>query len=117
MEETFSTNLESATEEEEKAKKTHAAFIKTKKEAWDEMDASYQKKQGSLGSNDGDLATKKTSLETAKTQLDDDTSFLEKLEDMCSQKAKEHFIGGLPRGVFVTSLSFVAETTGELPRG
>jgi hypothetical protein len=90
MKSTFETDVATATAREEKAKEAYDKFKKTKEEEFDEMKASYDDKQSSMGTNDGELASKKTQLETLQKQKEEDEDFLEKLGVQCVDKSKEY---------------------------
>merc|ERR1719310_2614704 len=88
MRDTFKANLADARETEKNAIKAYKEFMKIKKEAYDEMSASYDEKQKGLGGNDGGLASKKKQLSEAKKLKKSDEEFLEELLPLCETKAK-----------------------------
>jgi len=90
MRETFKSNLEQARSTETAAVEAHGKFMQTKTEEFDTMKASFDKKQTTMGGNDGDLATKKTQLGDAIQQKADDEEFLSKLQEMCTGKLEDY---------------------------
>jgi hypothetical protein len=90
MRDTFKANLAAARKTEAKDAASHAKFMETMTESWNEMKASHTLKQGKLGGNDGDLSTKKTQLATAEESKADAEDFLAQLTDMCTKKAEEY---------------------------
>jgi hypothetical protein len=88
MRDTFKANLADARETEKNAIAAYKKFMKIKKEAYDEMSASYDEKQKGLGGNDNDLASMKKQLSEAKKQKASDEEFLDELLPLCETKAK-----------------------------
>jgi len=90
MRDTFKQNLATATATEKQQDAAFNALKITLDKAHATMQTSYEKKQESLGSNDGDLASKKNQLAQAKTDKSNDEEYLEKLLVMCEKKTKEY---------------------------
>lgn len=88
MRDTFEKNLEEARATEKAQQEAYDEFMAIKKAAYKDMEASYEEKQKSLGSNDGTLASTKQALATSIKQKASDEEFLEKLLPMCAEKAK-----------------------------
>merc|ERR1719389_546186 len=82
-------NLKSAVAAEKQAEESHLKLMKLKKEAFEALSASFEKKQADLGSNDGELADKRIQLAEAKKTLSSDEAFLLELVPMCAEKAKQ----------------------------
>jgi len=88
MRDTFKKNLGDAIVTEKNSKESYDKFMKTKKDAFEEMDDSYQEKQKSLSDNDQSLSSSKSSLSTAQKQKASDEEFMDKLTPLCAEKAK-----------------------------
>jgi len=89
MRDTFQTNLESATENENLDASAHATMMTNLVDVEQKMTKAYQDKQDELGENDSKLAEKKLQLKSAKDAKKSAEDFLERLRPMCSKKAIE----------------------------
>jgi hypothetical protein len=89
MRDTFDSNLKAAKEAEEKDVKEHDLLMTNLEALAKEMNKNYEDKQEELGENDSELAAKRLQLKSAKEGKDSSEGFLEKLEPICSKKAKE----------------------------
>jgi len=90
MRDTFTSNLANARATEAQAVEAHTNYIGTMMKAHQDMDASYQSKQGSLSTNDSTLSTKRGQLTDAERQKGEAETFLEQLLAICTQKTTEH---------------------------
>jgi len=90
MRDTFEANLATAIATEKQQLEAFEKLKKTLEVAQAEMQASYDKKQEKLGSNDGDLSGKKEQLAEAEKQKKNDEEYLESLLEMCAVKTKEY---------------------------
>jgi len=90
MRDTFSANLKSSREAEEKAASAHTKYMSAMSKAYNEMGKSTQLKQGLLSSNDGILGDKKTQLADSQASLAEAEDFVVKLVDMWSDKKTQY---------------------------
>jgi len=90
MLDTFEANLAAATKTEAEQLAAHEKYMAELEEALKAMQASYNKKQGELGGNDGDLATKRGQLDVAVAAKAEAEDFLAKLIEMCAAKKKQY---------------------------
>jgi len=90
MRDTFKANLATAIATEKQQLEAFEKLKKTLEAAGKEMQASYDKKQEGLGTNDDDLSAKKKQLSEAKAQKENDEEYLESLLEMCEAKTKEY---------------------------
>merc|ERR1712008_605874 len=72
------------------AQEAHEKFLKAMGAALEEMEKSYDEKQGALASNDADLGKAKEKLEAAESAKAGAEEFLEQLLEMCAKKTKEY---------------------------
>lgn len=87
---TFKTNLANARKAEKAEKAAFEAAIQTLKESHEKMKTAHDDKEAEMGTNDAELSAKKTQLEEAIKQKESDEEFLEKLEEMATQKEKDY---------------------------
>lgn len=90
MRDTFKANLATAIATEKQQLEAFNKLKKTLEAAGKEMQASYDKKQEGLGTNDDDLSAKKSQLAEAKNQKANDEEYLASLIEMCEAKTKEY---------------------------
>mmetsp|Transcript_96605 Transcript_96605/g.273190 ORF Transcript_96605/g.273190 Transcript_96605/m.273190 type:complete len:746 (-) Transcript_96605:89-2326(-) len=90
MRDTFKRNLAEATATENAALEAFGKYMQAMIDAYNNMDTSYQNKQGMLAANDGALGTKRAALATAEADLGAAQTFLAQLLEMCGAKAKEY---------------------------
>jgi len=90
MRDTFEANLATAIATEKQQLEAFNKLKKTLEAAGKEMQASYDKKQEGLGTNDDDLSAKKSQLAEAKAQKVNDEEYLASLLEMCEAKTKEY---------------------------
>lgn len=89
MRDTFKSNLQEATETEERDAKANAALMSNLEGMEKEMKKAYEDKQEELGGNDSGLAARKLQLNSAKDSEESALDFLEKLRPDCQKKAQE----------------------------
>mmetsp|Transcript_27402 Transcript_27402/g.47523 ORF Transcript_27402/g.47523 Transcript_27402/m.47523 type:complete len:761 (+) Transcript_27402:81-2363(+) len=90
MKDTFEANLKSAIDVEAKQLAAFTTYIEIKTAEWNDMDGSYDKKQGELATNDGSLQVKKSQKTDTEATLAEAESFLATTEDMCAAKKAEY---------------------------
>merc|ERR1719174_1036381 len=90
MTKTFKENLENARKSAKAEEKAFKSSLKTLQDSHDKMEKSVKAKSADMGTNDGILADKKTQLEESIKQKKSDEEFLEKLQEMAVEKAKDY---------------------------
>merc|ERR1719361_1959485 len=90
MRDTFERNLNQARLKEAAAQEAHEKYLKAMGEALEAMEKSFAAKQSELAANDAALSSAKDKLKAAKAAKEAAEDFLEKLLEMCGEKAKEY---------------------------
>merc|ERR1719361_409699 len=90
MRDTFERNLNQARLKEAASQEAHEKYLAAMGEALEAMETSFAAKQSELAANDAALSSAKDKLEAAKAAKEAAEDFLEKLLEMCDEKAKEY---------------------------
>jgi hypothetical protein len=89
MRDTFKSNLQSSTEDEEAREKEHTDLMKNLNALEKKLQEAYDGKQEELGENDSELARQRLQLTSSKKTKDSAEEFLGRLKPLCEKKAKE----------------------------
>mmetsp|Transcript_108435 Transcript_108435/g.203523 ORF Transcript_108435/g.203523 Transcript_108435/m.203523 type:complete len:785 (-) Transcript_108435:2-2356(-) len=90
MRDTLKSNLEQAEDTEAAQLKAFQDYTSDKEDEYNDMDASYDKKQGQLSSNDESLSLKKQQKKDTEDTMAEAEEFLETTETMCADKKAEY---------------------------
>jgi hypothetical protein len=90
MRDTFQRNLNQARLKEAAAQEAHEKYLKAMGDALEAMEKSFASKQSELAANDAALSSARDKLKAAKAAKEAAEDFLEKLLEMCAEKAKEY---------------------------
>jgi len=90
MRDTFQRNLNQARLKEAAAQEAHEKYLKAMGDALEAMEKSFASKQSELAANDAALSSARDKLKAAKDAKEAAEDFLEKLLEMCAEKAKEY---------------------------
>jgi hypothetical protein len=90
MRDTFQRNLNQARLKEAAAQEAHEKYLEAMGDALEAMEKSFASKQSELAANDAALSSARDKLKAAKDAKEAAEDFLEKLLEMCAEKAKEY---------------------------